>query len=310
MCGIFGFLSYAEKAAKSINALTEALAAESAARGTDATGIAYVRGNGIKVCKYAKSAYEVDFKIPTDIHCLIGHTRHATHGTPRRNYNNHPFFGMAGHDKFALAHNGVIDNAEELRKKHHISRPKVETDSYIAVQLLQTKKRLDEAALQYMAENVSGSFSFCVLDQKQNLYLVKGDSPISILHFSELKLYVFASTEEILWKSIVETSVFPALKSGLYESIDIQPGHILKISPKGDISVSNFEYTDTSLYGYLQWYDYGFPLAEGIDEQAEYLRMLKQFADQEGIGADTVDDLIRSGFTYDEIENMIFESGW
>ncbi len=310
MCGIFGFSSYAEEAPKNVNTLTEALAVESAIRGTDATGIAYVHGNGITVNKYAKSAYQVDFKLPANVHSLIGHTRHATHGTPKRSCNNHPFFGMAGRDKFALAHNGIIDNVEELRKKYHIPKTKVETDSYIAVQLLQTKKRLDEAALKYMAENVSGSFSFCLLDQKQNLYLVKGDSPLSILHFPKQKLFAFASTEEILWKSIVETSAFSALKSGAYESIDILPGQILKITPKGEVTMSDFEYTDYSMCGYMRWYDYSFPLANEKDEQDEYLRMLKQLADQEGMGADTVDELVQSGFSYEEIENIIYENGW
>ncbi len=36
-----------------------------------------------------------------------------------------------------------------------------------------------------MAEEVESSFSFSVLDSNDNLYIVKGDSPISILHFKK-----------------------------------------------------------------------------------------------------------------------------
>ena len=42
MCGLYGVLSYGNKV-KDMAEITEALAVESAVRGTDATGIAYTR---------------------------------------------------------------------------------------------------------------------------------------------------------------------------------------------------------------------------------------------------------------------------
>ena len=71
-----------------------------------------------------------------------------------------------------------------------------------------------------MAEEVEGSFSFSILDDRNNLYLVKGDSPISILHFPELKLYVYASTDEILYKALIDSPLFQRLKSGEGEEIN------------------------------------------------------------------------------------------
>ena len=62
-------------------------------------------------------------------------------------------------------------------------RTKIETDSYIAVQLIESKKELTKESLKYMAETVEGSYSFSLLDEKNNTYIVKGDSPISLLHF-------------------------------------------------------------------------------------------------------------------------------
>jgi len=44
-----------------------------------------------------------------------------------------------------------------------------------------------------MAETVKGSFCFTLLDEKNNLYIVKGDNPIAVFHFKEIDLY--ASTE-------------------------------------------------------------------------------------------------------------------
>ena len=45
MCGLFGFLHYGKNDIKGLSGITNVLADESAARGTDAAGIAY-RANG------------------------------------------------------------------------------------------------------------------------------------------------------------------------------------------------------------------------------------------------------------------------
>lgn len=44
--------------------ITEALAVESAVRGTDATGIAYNKNSKMTVFKKSKSAYEMSFSVP------------------------------------------------------------------------------------------------------------------------------------------------------------------------------------------------------------------------------------------------------
>ena len=91
MCGLFGFIS-CDGFMKNASSLTNALAEHSAVRGTDATGIAYVK-NGICINKEGKSAYSINFKHPDSVTSLIGHTRHATQGDAKKNFNNHPFFG-------------------------------------------------------------------------------------------------------------------------------------------------------------------------------------------------------------------------
>ena len=59
-----------------------------------------------------------------------------------------------------------------LRKRLPLPFTKIETDSYVAVQLLEQKKTLDFASLKYMAEQVEGSFTFTVLDQRNHLYIL------------------------------------------------------------------------------------------------------------------------------------------
>ena len=214
MCGLFGFSKYGNEEIKGLSELTCVLAEESSIRGTDATGIAFNNNSSLKICKDSKSAYKMEFKHPDDIVALTGHTRHSTQGSEKKNYNNHPFKGAYKGFKFALCHNGVLSNDKSLRKELRLPKTKIETDSYIAVQLLESQSRLNFDSIKYMAEKTEGSFSYTILDEKNNLYLVKGDSPLSVLHFPKQKIYVYASTESILYKALVDSPLFSALKKG------------------------------------------------------------------------------------------------
>lgn len=310
MCGLFGFTNYSGDKIKDLQKLTNYLARESTARGTDATGIAYVNSGGIHIEKDNKSAFRIDFKHSDDIKALIGHTRHSTQGSEKHNCNNHPFIGNCKNSRFALAHNGVLSNDKELRKKHKLPRTKIETDSYIAVQLIESKKTLDFDSIKYMAERVNGSFSFSILDYKNNIYLVKGDSPLSILHFPKLKIYVYASTDEILYKAIVDyPPIFSELKNGGYEAVDISEGDILKIRPDGLIEKSTFEYN--TYYGKDWWY-YGTYLSASLNSNNssytmdDYVEDLKSVACYLGYTPDDIDELIALGYTPEEIEDAIY----
>ena len=222
MCGLFGFSDYSGQSTKGLSELTNSLAEQSAVRGIDATGIAFCRPGGINIQKEAKSAYALDFKHPDDIPALIGHTRHSTQGDEKKNYNNHPFYGKAKGVRFALAHNGVLMNDENLRKDLNLPKTKIETDSFIAVQLIESKRVLNIESIKYMAEQLKGSFSFSILDDRNNIYLVKGDSPITLLHFPKERIYVYASTDAILYKALVDSFLFDSLKNQFYEEIKLK----------------------------------------------------------------------------------------
>ena len=71
MCGLYGILSYGNKV-KDMAEITEALAVESAVRGTDATGIAYNKNGKLTVFKKSKSAYEMTFSVPKKYSCSNG----------------------------------------------------------------------------------------------------------------------------------------------------------------------------------------------------------------------------------------------
>ena len=179
MCCLFGMLDYGGNfTGRQRTALLSILAAECEARGTDASGIAYNSGGSLHVYKRPMPAHKLRFRIPNDAPGIMGHTRMTTQGSEKKNYNNHPFLGQAGGQRFALAHNGVLHNDRMLRRSLKLPQTKIQTDSYVAVQLIEKKKALDLASLKYMAEQVEGSFTFTVLDEGNTWYLVKGDNPM------------------------------------------------------------------------------------------------------------------------------------
>lgn len=305
MCGLFGFSKYSKEPIQKLNSLTNALANESAVRGTDATGIAICTEKYIKVNKESKPAYKISFSHHETVKALIGHTRHATQGSVK-NHNNHPFSGKAGDVNFVLAHNGVLMNDKELRHTLGLPKTKIETDSYIAVQIIESKKELTFDSLKYMAETVEGSFSFSLLDDKNNIYLVKGDSPITLLHFPEKKIYVYASTDNILYKAIIDSPLFKDIKMGSSEEIPIKEGEILKISSEGQLERGTFNYNQ--YYG-RNWWSYG--AYGGYDDyidvnDKEYVDCLKNIVSHEGYNPEIIDELLEEGFTFDDIEEYIY----
>ena len=314
MCGLYGFLIYGDTKINR-DELTESLAVEAAVRGTDATGIAYNSKGRMTIYKKPKSAYDMKFRLPK-VRAVMGHTRHATQGDVKDNFNNHPFFGRTGKRIFALAHNGVLMNDIELRQTLKLPETKIDTDSYIAVQLIESQKQFNIDSIRYMAEKVSGSYSFSILDDRDNIYLVKGDSPLCILHFPQRGIYVYASTSEILWKGIVDTALFDDLKDGKYEEIRIDDGDILKLCADGAVERSKFVYHDCfDIECDWRRYRRGRDLFDwdmdmrGDDDYFNsqiYIDDLKSVAAGLGYTGDDIDTLLEEGFLPEEIEEYLY----
>ena len=144
---------------------------------------------------------------------------------------------------------------------------------------------------------------------KNNIYLVKGDSPLSVLHFPKLKLYVYASTDEILYKALIDSPIFPSIKRGEYEQIPIDEGEILKICPDGRIERGEFDFH--YYRGRYNWWDYGVPYSYSVEAQSDsskdYLESLKRMALYQGYSPGLIDDLLAEGFSLDEIEMYLYD---
>ena len=293
MCALFGWLDYRGIVPyRVLRKLTQALANAAEERGTDAAGISYINGGRVTIFKRPKAAHKLHFNAPDGTKAVMGHTRLATQGDKKQNYNNHPFAGHADKE-FAFAHNGVLWNDKELRRDKVIPDTYIDTDSYIGVQLIEKQGKLDFDSLQYMAETVEGNFTFTVLDQTNSLYIIKGSNPMCLLHFETIGLFVYASTESIMKKALKQLGLHK------FESkrIDTDEGDILCIDSNGRISRSQFQ---PKIYRskYLSWYD----------EEPYYNvheELLLAYCGCYGVDTADVELLLEFGYTCDEIEDML-----
>lgn len=279
MCCLFGFHDYGHNLTrKQRTILLKTLAIACEERGTDATGIAY-NENGIQhIYKRPLAAHKMWFRVPQESTVVMGHTRMATQGCEKQNQNNHPFRGKVKGRSFALAHNGVLNNERYLRQKYRLPATQIETDSYIAVQLLEHFGTLDFPGLQHMAEQLEGTFTFTMLSDKDELYFVKGNNPMYILHFRKLGLYLYASTEQILRAALRQLP----FSLGAFEPIQLYSGDILCIDAQGKLSRSSFD-TNNIDYSYTWLWPateriYSHSLSDSFEGDRDYLEDLKAVA--------------------------------
>lgn len=113
MCGIMGYVGQQQAAPILLDGLTKL-----EYRGYDSAGIAVYHEDDIQVVKTCgrlenlKKMTDGGKAVPG---CMgIGHTRWATHGRPS-DTNSHPH--ISGSGKFAVVHNGIIENYRKLREK-------------------------------------------------------------------------------------------------------------------------------------------------------------------------------------------------
>lgn len=298
MCCLFGLYDYGGSLSRRQREhIVRVLSVESQQRGTDATGIAYLKNGSLTICKRPLPASRMWFHFPSEANIVMGHTRMTTQGNEKKNYNNHPFNGACGANAFALAHNGVLHNDWALRRNLNLPKTKIETDSYVAAQLLERNKALNFTAIRDMAETVEGSFCFSILDSRKRLFLVKGDNPLAIYKFTD-GFYLYASTEEILKRAIWKMG----LSSCPYESIALKNGDILCIKPNGKIERETFENYSYCYYHFPSMND----SCSGIDFDEEYIAELKEVAGTFGYTPEDVDSLLSDGFTPEEIEEFFY----
>ena len=135
MCGIVGYTGSQEAAPILLEGLKKL-----EYRGYDSAGIAVLNDNLIAVSKVTGRISNLCERTADGKNCPgtvgIGHTRWATHGAPT-DINAHPH--MSNNGKFAVVHNGIIENyialREELIQKGY--RFESQTDTEVIVHLIE-----------------------------------------------------------------------------------------------------------------------------------------------------------------------------
>ena len=179
MCGIVGYTG-SQKAAP---ILLEGLK-KLEYRGYDSAGIAVLNGNVIAVNKVTGRIANLCERTANGKNCPgtvgIGHTRWATHGAPT-DTNAHPH--MSNDGKFAVVHNGIIENyialREELIQKGY--RFESQTDTEVIVHLIEMYYTGDlKKAVIKTSARLQGSYALGVVctDEPEKVYVAREASPL------------------------------------------------------------------------------------------------------------------------------------
>jgi len=181
MCGIVGYLGPREAAPILLEGLHRL-----EYRGYDSAGISILTEDGTlttlkKPGKISVLEEALDGSPPRGS-CGIGHTRWATHGAPTE-ANAHPHFSADG--DIALAHNGIIENADELRKdlKELGYEFRSETDTEVIIHLIDEafkgNQTLEDAVAAALLQ-VEGAYGIAVVSSRDpgKIVAARNGSPL------------------------------------------------------------------------------------------------------------------------------------
>jgi glutamine---fructose-6-phosphate transaminase (isomerizing) len=176
VCGIVAYVGGRD----SVPVLLEGLA-RLEYRGYDSAGIAVLsRGGDLRVRKAKGRVAELAADIPARLKGSpgIGHTRWATHGEPS-DENAHPH--ACG--PIAIVHNGIIENADELRAKLAATDAQFasETDSELFAHLIAAGPDGDlEEAVRLALKQVVGTYGIAVIDTRSpdRIVVARNGSPV------------------------------------------------------------------------------------------------------------------------------------
>ncbi len=198
MCGIVGYVGYDEATPMLLHGLEKL-----EYRGYDSAGVAVYSEGKLEVVKKKGRLKNLSDILDGGKKLLgntgIGHTRWATHGKPS-DINSHPHMSDSG--KFAVVHNGIIENYLRLRNdliqkgKKFVS----ETDTEVVAQLidyLYEGNFLD--AVMKATSMLEGSYALGIVcaDFPEEVIAVRKDNPL-IIGYGPKENYIASDIPAVL----------------------------------------------------------------------------------------------------------------
>ncbi|MFF0504091.1 glutamine--fructose-6-phosphate transaminase (isomerizing) [Streptomyces fimicarius] len=194
MCGIVGYIGKRDVAPLLLEGLQRL-----EYRGYDSAGIVITnkaaagKPGSLKMVKAKGRVRELEAKVPKRFAGTTGiaHTRWATHGAPS-DENAHPH--LDAENKVAVVHNGIIDNASELRAKLVADGTVFlsETDTEVLTHLIaRAQAETLEEKVREALRHVEGTYGIAVLhaDFNDRIVVARNGSPV-VLGIGEKEMFV------------------------------------------------------------------------------------------------------------------------
>jgi len=188
MCGIVGYVGKRDAAPILMEGLHRL-----EYRGYDSAGIAVVRNDKLSVFKTKGKVRDLERILPERLKGTpgIAHTRWATHGEPS-DRNAHPHCDAG--ERFAIVHNGIIENAAQLRSRLAASGVtfRSETDSEVLAHLIASlpADKLEDS-VRAALRLITGTYGIAVIDAQrpESIVVARNGSPV-VIGIGEREMFV------------------------------------------------------------------------------------------------------------------------
>jgi glucosamine--fructose-6-phosphate aminotransferase (isomerizing) len=237
-------------------------------RGYDSAGIVCARNSKLSVHKAKGKVRDLERQLPAQLKGTpgIAHTRWATHGEPS-DRNAHPHCDGAA--RFAIVHNGIIENAAQLRSKLQAGGVtfQSETDSEVLAHLIAAMPadKLEDS-VRAALRLVTGTYGLAVLDAQrpESIVVARNGSPV-VLGIGDREMFVASDPAALVrhTQSVVhlDDGEIAVVRADGFETSTLDGGPTAK-------TASTIAWTDESFdkSGYTHY------MRKEIAEQAEAIR--------------------------------------
>ncbi|MDH5589503.1 MAG: glutamine--fructose-6-phosphate transaminase (isomerizing) [Gemmatimonadota bacterium] len=232
MCGIVGYVGTREAGPILIEGLRRL-----EYRGYDSAGLAVVNGAHVVTAKEAGKLNQLEASVASGMprgRCGIAHTRWATHGPPTRD-NAHPH--VSGDGEIALVHNGIIENADVLRRglegEGYVFQSETDTEALVhLIDHFWAEGGPLEDAVAAALRKVDGAYGIAVVSSRDpgKIVVARHGSPLLIGVGPEGEMMagsdaaaVVALTREVVY---LDDGDYAVLEPGGYRTFHLETGEV------------------------------------------------------------------------------------